>query len=241
MAKRFFAEKSWSQRALDGAIVLMTYLSGQLVVLLLFRAASIQTETEALQRPSYVITSYLLGGGVMLAVLGYVFRRLYTAHSRLFKKLQWADVLTVVLGYGSYVFFSRLLLLLVQAIFPAFNLGQNQAIGLPRDLEASLLIPAFLALCVIPPLTEEMLFRGFLYNRLKAWPMKPWVAAIITSTLFGLLHGQANVAIDTFVLSMVMVYAYESRKNNLWVPVLIHATKNLVAFVVLFVLKLPVG
>jgi membrane protease YdiL (CAAX protease family) len=71
--------------------------------------------------------------------------------------------------------------------------------------------------------------------------MKPWVAAIITSTLFGLLHGQANVAIDTFVLSMVMVYAYESRKNNLWVPVLIHATKNLVAFVVLFVLKLPVG
>lgn len=59
-------------------------------------------------------------------------------------------------------------------------------------------------------------------------------AAIFTSGTFGLVHGQWNVAIDTFVLSMVMIFLYEKTKN-LWACVFLHGLKNLVAFLALFV------
>ena len=60
-------------------------------------------------------------------------------------------------------------------------------------------------------------------------------AAIFTSGTFGLVHGQWNVAIDTFVLSMVMIALYEKTKN-LWACVFLHGLKNFVAFLALFVL-----
>lgn len=60
-------------------------------------------------------------------------------------------------------------------------------------------------------------------------------AAIFTSGTFGLVHGQWNVAIDTFILSMVMIALYEKTKN-LWACVFLHGLKNLVAFLALFVL-----
>lgn len=61
-------------------------------------------------------------------------------------------------------------------------------------------------------------------------------AALFTSSVFGLVHAQWNVAIDTFALSMVLIYLYE-KTNNLWTAVLVHGLKNLIAFIVLFVLN----
>ncbi len=60
-------------------------------------------------------------------------------------------------------------------------------------------------------------------------------AAVFTSGTFGLVHGQWNVAIDTFILSMVMIALYEKTKN-LWACIFLHGLKNLVAFLALFVL-----
>ena len=61
-------------------------------------------------------------------------------------------------------------------------------------------------------------------------------SALFVSSVFGLVHGQWNVALDTFVLSMVMIALYE-KTNNLWASVLLHGIKNFIAFMALFVIK----
>lgn len=70
-------------------------------------------------------------------------------------------------------------------------------------------------------------------------------AAVITSGVFALAHLQFGnglplvwaAAIDTFVLSLVLVYLRD-RRGSLTAPIILHMLKNSVAFVLLFVLAL---
>ena len=65
---------------------------------------------------------------------------------------------------------------------------------------------------------------------------KPMIAAaVVTSALFGLVHLQWNIAVDTFIFSFALIYILEKTKN-LWASVALHALKNGVAFIAIFVL-----
>lgn len=65
-------------------------------------------------------------------------------------------------------------------------------------------------------------------------------AAIFTSMLFGLVHMQWNVALDTFILSMALIWVVE-KTNNLWPAIALHAFKNFIAFVFVFeIIAIPV-
>ncbi|HVX57224.1 MAG TPA: CPBP family intramembrane glutamic endopeptidase, partial [Candidatus Saccharimonadales bacterium] len=100
----------------------------------------------------------------------------------------------------------------------------------------------FISLVVLPPLAEEIMVRGFLYSSLKKALPTIW-AVLITSGLFAAAHlpeGGASGplyigAIDTFVLSLVLIYLRE-QTGNLWASITLHACKNGFAFVTLFVL-----
>ena len=99
---------------------------------------------------------------------------------------------------------------------------------------------AFMTMVVLAPLAEEMLFRGYLYGKLrKAAPI--WVSILVASLAFGLAHlwvgGTAlqwAVTIDTFVLSL-MLCALREYTGAIWAGVLLHAIKNGLAFYLLFV------
>ena len=86
--------------------------------------------------------------------------------------------------------------------------------------------------------------RGLLYSSLKkAMPIAG--AAVITSLIFAAAHlpegGAAGplyvAAIDTFILSLVLVYLRE-KTGSLWSSITLHSFKNGVAFVLLFVLHI---
>ena len=102
---------------------------------------------------------------------------------------------------------------------------------------------AFLSLVILPPLAEEILFRGYLFHTLKIRLSLAW-STIITSILFAIAHlefgtgGPLNfaAALDTFVLSFVLVYVTFKTKS-LWPAIFLHAIKNLIAFATLFVIK----
>jgi membrane protease YdiL (CAAX protease family) len=57
--------------------------------------------------------------------------------------------------------------------------------------------------------------------------------AIFVSMLFGMVHMQWNVAIDTFFLSLALVWLVEST-GNLWSAIALHALKNFMAFIFVF-------
>ena len=116
---------------------------------------------------------------------------------------------------------------------PGYQPDQSQSFGLD-GAHGSSLIGVMLVLVILPPIAEELLFRGILYRGLS----KKWgrvAAALVTSAIFGLIHGQWNVAADTFVLSLVLITALEKTKS-LYVPMGIHILKNLVAYLLVFVL-----
>lgn len=140
-----------------------------------------------------------------------------------------------------YYFILIIAINLVTALIPGFNASQRQEIGFDTNVEVIMLPLIFISLVVVPAVSEEILCRGFLYSGLKT-KLPKILAAIITSILFALAHlqwGSGNAllwvaAVDTFVLSMVLVYLRD-KTGGLTSPIILHGLKNGLAFMTLFV------
>ena len=86
--------------------------------------------------------------------------------------------------------------------------------------------------------------RGFLYSSFKKG-LPTAAAVIVTSAIFASAHlpegGGGGLlwiaAVDTFILSLVLIYLRE-KTGALWASMTLHALKNGVAFVALFALHL---
>jgi membrane protease YdiL (CAAX protease family) len=84
------------------------------------------------------------------------------------------------------------------------------------------------------PFAEELLFRGVIFRWLRdRWGF--WTAALTSSLIFGLLHGDISVAGATFVMGLVLAWFYE-RSHSLWPSILIHAVNNSLKLVLLYAL-----
>lgn len=145
----------------------------------------------------------------------------------------WTDILLSPAGLIIYVLISVLLSVVFAIIFPSIDLNQAQETGfdnLSRNYEYYL---AFVALVVLAPVAEEVIFRGYLYGKLKKY-VPIWVAIIMTSIVFGAVHGAWNLAIDTFALSVIMCLLREIT-GNIWSSILLHMIKNGIAYYFLFI------
>ncbi|MEO5950409.1 MAG: type II CAAX endopeptidase family protein [Candidatus Saccharimonadales bacterium] len=145
----------------------------------------------------------------------------------------WKDILLAPAGFVIYFIASAVVMVLLAQFIPALNLNEAQDIifkGLSEQYE---FILAFLALVVIAPIAEEILFRGYLYGKLKR-AVPTWVAMLMTSALFGLVHFQWNVSIDVFILSLVLCSLREVT-GNISAGILLHMLKNGIAFYFLFI------
>lgn len=149
-------------------------------------------------------------------------------------------------GLSAWVVYFIIYLLVVGVVthlIPSLNVNQQQDIGFSNVHGAAQLALTFISLVILPPLTEEIMVRGFLYGSLKKG-MPKLAAVIVTSAIFASAHlpegGAAGplyiAAIDTFVLSLVLIYLRE-KTNSLWAGITLHAFKNGVAFVTLFILQ----
>lgn len=145
----------------------------------------------------------------------------------------WFDLLAGPLAFIPYLIIAVIILGVAQSLFPSFDASQQQDVGfrsLYNGWEYGL---AFLTLVVIAPLAEETLFRGYLYGMLRP-RIGLFLAAIVTSALFGVLHGQWNVGLSVFALSLVMCGLRELT-GSIWAGVFLHVVKNFIAFYALFV------
>lgn len=83
-----------------------------------------------------------------------------------------------------------------------------------------LLLAAFL---VVP--YEEIVFRGFILNRVKTMFKKSFlISGIITSILFALYHWQEGVGavIAIFIFALFITWLYKVFKGNLWYLIFFH-------------------
>jgi membrane protease YdiL (CAAX protease family) len=86
----------------------------------------------------------------------------------------------------------------------------------------------YLAVCVVTPVVEEVLFRRIIFGKL-ATVAPPVVAVIITSLIFAIVHFFIKGLPALFVMGLAFQLIYLMRKN-LFSAILLHALVNSIAF-----------
>ena len=89
----------------------------------------------------------------------------------------------------------------------------------------------YVAVGVLAPIAEEMLFRGAVLRRLLDVMDKrlTWVAIVVTSLLFAVVHGNMAQGVNAFVLGLLLGWMYV-RTRSIVPGVAFHLTNNTIAF-----------
>jgi membrane protease YdiL (CAAX protease family) len=85
---------------------------------------------------------------------------------------------------------------------------------------------AILFIAILPPIFEELAFRGFLFNQLQKVASTK-VTIIATAFLFALIHLSFISIIWIFPFGILLGYL-RSKFNTLWLGMIIHFTHNLI-------------
>ena len=157
------------------------------------------------------------------------------------KWVTWTDIGLSIGGIVVY-FILAAILLSIFSIFPWFNAEQAQNIGFNTSLYGFERMLAFLTLVVVAPIAEELIFRGYLYGKMREkfsqvtseiWSVI--ISALLVSVVFGIVHMQWNVGVNVFAMSLVAC-ALREYTGTIYAGILLHMIKNGLAFYFLFVL-----
>ena len=150
----------------------------------------------------------------------------------------WAEIGLAAAGYVASSILAAVVIYLISSMIPGFNADQAQDVGFSNLVFRYEFIVAFITLVVVAPFVEEIFFRGYLYSQLKKY-IPTWVAIIIVSVLFGAAHGQLNIGIMTFIMS-IFLCLLRDLTGSLWPAIIMHMIRNGIAFALLFVVPMAV-
>jgi membrane protease YdiL (CAAX protease family) len=147
----------------------------------------------------------------------------------------WTDILLAPIGYIASMVATMAVLLVIQAFVPSFNLQETQDVGFRMESlysNADKMV-AFAALVILAPIAEELIFRGYLYGKLRT-RLSAIPAIILVSVLFGFMHGQWNVGVVVGVMSIFLCIARELT-GTIYAGILMHMIRNGLAFYLLYI------
>ena len=170
----------------------------------------------------------LIGAGILTILIFFIvakIRKKKFTESASLRKFKPATVAPIVLGGIAFNFAISYLMNLIpfpQTWIDSYEASSNELLG-------NVSIALWISVVIMAPLVEELTFRGFMYTRLKQG-MPKWIAVILTSLVFGIVHGTLIWAIYTFVFSLALIYIFE-RTKSIWACILFHMSFNLVGAV----------
>src|SRR5665648_8212 len=190
--------------------VAFSYALAQVIVVTIFKVASffgitlIDLAQAAIMNALIAAVVYILTIGIVIGV-PYAAQKWRTTRIELglTRLPSWTDIGLTIPAAILYVILSGVLLKLLSLVVGGIDVQQAQDVGFSNISTQAQYGIAFVTLVVMAPLVEETLFRGYLYGKLRKYS-PVWISILVTSGLFGLAHGQWNVGIDTFALSLVL-------------------------------------
>ncbi len=235
MAKKAFIEVPW--RPVDAVVVFVVgWFAAPLLFVLYFSIFSFvplfHDFLKQLSNSGLAANLILVAFSAVTAflVVGLYLRRHKSGLSAIgLKKFKFLQaVLYVAIGFvvlyasvaGAYK--------LVQLLWPHFNANQPQVNQFTSARSASEKLLSFLALVVVAPLIEEIVFRGFMFPAFTKRMGVIW-GAIVTSIFFGIAHWQLNVSIYTIMLSLILCGLYY-KLRSIWPGIAFHMLNNYLAF-----------
>ncbi len=178
------------------------------------------------------LLTYIVMAALLALAVWYRCRKVSLDDAALSRLPSWKDLGLVLPAAIVYVVATVAVAFIAGKWF-GVDLNQAQDLGFSA-LSGSELLLGFIVLVVLTPIFEEAIFRGFLYGRLRRTALPWWVPALVVSALFGVAHGQWNVGLDVFVLSMVACGLREVT-GRIWAGIVLHMAKNMLAFMLTFV------
>ncbi len=149
----------------------------------------------------------------------------------------WSDIGLSLVGFVAYLVLASIFVAIFSN-FSFFDAEQAQDLGYQMLSSGFDRIVAFFALCLVAPVAEELIFRGWLYAKLRTKiPGKHLsliLSILLVSVLFGLLHGQWNVGVNVFAMSIVLCGLREVT-GTVYSGILLHILKNTIAFVLVYI------
>lgn len=153
----------------------------------------------------------------------------------------WTDIGLSLVGFVAQLILAAILVGIF-SIFPWFDAGEAQDVGFSLSLTGLDRIIAFISLVIVAPIAEEIIFRGWLYGKLRRKLSEQVsntagmiISIFLVSLLFGIVHLQWNVGVNVFALSVVLCGLRELT-GTIYSGILLHMIKNGVAFYLLYVL-----
>lgn len=150
--------------------------------------------------------------------------------------LTWSDVGLGITGFVLGLIVRLVFVMAVHQIVPGFNIEQRQDLGFdfgPTTSRAELML-VFVMLVIVVPIVEELIFRGYLYGKIRE-KSGFFMTMVIVSVIFGLGHfsggGWVSVVV-TAALSVAMCLTREVSKS-LYPSIIIHMINNGIAFAAL--------
>jgi len=221
------------------AIVFAQLLVGLLMILVVGSERFVQPVFTAI----YSALSYILALVLIILVPVKLFKKWKTRRKDLglSGSPTWTDIglspvgfiVGTLLGAGLAALFS---------VFPWFDAGEAQNTGFNIYMSGGDRVIAFLTLVVLAPIAEEIIFRGWLYGKMRenfsecfSDKIGMIISILLTSILFGMIHLQWNVGVNVFALSVVLCGLREIT-GTIYAGILTHMIKNGVAFYLVYVL-----
>lgn len=88
---------------------------------------------------------------------------------------------------------------------------------------------------VVAPVTEEVIFRGYLYPAARHFSGR-WPAALFSALVFAAAHSNVLALLPLLVLALVLVFVY-GLTRSIWAPIACHAIFNGATVVVQFLVR----
>lgn len=236
MLKKYY---KWSLIILLPGWVFISFISAQLIIggiIWLLRQAGVSFN----QIDNAVLESVLAAVVYSLTLLITVGAPWLLRHNKttssdigLSRLPKWSEILITPAGLVVYVVLSGILMLLASKLIPGFNPSQAQDVGFQHLNHNYEYILAFTTLVIIAPIAEEIIFRGYLFGKMKKY-LPIWLIILVISATFGAIHGAWNLAVDTFALSIILCTMRQTT-GSIWPSILLHMLKNGIAFYILFI------
>jgi uncharacterized protein len=193
-------------------------------------AQAIGLESSTLGTRAVLALSIVIYGAVIVATLafahwrgGQAWRELVAWKSSVVKpKDRWLwTIIAAALIYS---------LLILPFVLSQFDQAGHLSFKIPADSSASFMLVSLAVF--VAPITEELLFRGWIYTGLR-YRLGMWAALILSSAIFALAHYEDThiYALAVFPVGLALGGLRE-RSGTVTVPILFHAFYNLTAVII---------
>ncbi len=119
-------------------------------------------------------------------------------------------------------------------VLPTAN-TTNQCVGIRGEFGGSAAL-TLLAVAVIAPISEEIIFRGFTFRWLQG-RLPLWGAVLVSAAIFSAAHAgwaEPSLFLPIFLGGVLLAYVY-AKSRSVWPGVIIHMTINIVGVILILV------